>query len=667
MNRLSKETSPYLLQHKDNPVDWFAWNSHAWDKAKLENKLVLISIGYSACHWCHVMEHEVFEDFECAEIMNRNFVCIKVDREERPDIDQIYMDAVHLMGSQGGWPLNVFALPDGRPVFGGTYFPKKNWINILENLIDLYKTDYQKVTQYASQLQDGLLKLNEMSNASSAFHASMDFVHQKVAHWSQYWDELKGGGKRAPKFPMPNNWEFLLDYALIDNNHGVLDFVHLTLEKMALGGIYDQIGGGFARYSVDDSWKVPHFEKMLYDNAQLITLYARALRQSGKVLYRDVVEQTIQWLRSEMKSEVGLYYAALDADSEGEEGRYYVWSDAELKEVLGQDYEFAASYYRIGKEALWEHNNNILLRNESDEDFSLRHKIDLDELRKRVDSIREKLSKTRSERIRPGLDHKCIASWNGLALKAFCEAHKALPQNGYIDFALELSEAIWHNFVQDDFSVMHVYTRDNAHIHGFLDDYVFIADGFLSLFEITGEELYAHRSKQLVEYSLEHFSNESGDLCFYTSDTGEKLIARKIDTQDNVIPAANSVLSRLLKKLFAVFGVHVFKTRSENMDHQMGPFIDFASGYSNWLNAIMTNVCEGYEVVICGPEAVFLTENWNKEYQPQVMAIPLTKESSLPVFEGRYQEQTVIYVCTQSHCLPPVKSLDEARKLIQNI
>ncbi|MFM9984999.1 MAG: thioredoxin domain-containing protein [Flavobacteriales bacterium] len=666
MNLLSKETSPYLLQHKNNPVEWFAWNDEAWSKARNENKLVLVSIGYSACHWCHVMEHEVFEDFESAEIMNRHFVCIKVDREERPDIDQVYMDAVHLMGSQGGWPLNVFTLPDGRPVFGGTYFPQKNWINILENLVDLYKTESGKVIDYATQLQEGLDKLNGVSVDISQNKADENFIRQKVEHWSKYWDQLHGGARKAPKFPMPNNWEFLLDYAVLNNDQSILDFVHLTLEKMALGGIYDQIGGGFSRYSVDDIWKVPHFEKMLYDNAQLISLYSKAYRQFNAALYKDIIEQTINWLLREMRSDSGLFYAALDADSEGVEGKFYVWKEEEVEEILGEEFALASMYYNLGGAAHWEHGNNILLRSETDEEFAVRHTLELDDLRVRIDAIQKKLLSKRSERVRPGLDFKCIASWNGLAVTALCEAHKALPQNGYREIALQTIAGIQKGYVREDLSLYHIHTSGKSTIEGFLDDYVFIADGFFAVFEITGDESFAQTALQLAEKALELFGDETEGLCFYTSSIGEKLITRKKEFQDNVIPAANSALARLLKKLATVFDQPHLRVRASKMESQLGPMIDFASGYSNWLNSMMQEAYNHFEVVISGTDVAQTLQDWHSNYHPNCMALPLTNESSLPVFKGRFSQQTVFYVCTQSHCLPPVKTKEEAMKLIQS-
>jgi uncharacterized protein YyaL (SSP411 family) len=336
------------LQHKDNPVHWYAWCDEAWEKARRENKLVLVSIGYSACHWCHVMEHEVFEDYECAEFMNMHFVCIKVDREERPDVDSWFMDAVHLMGSQGGWPLNVFTLPDGRPVYGGTYFPKPRWIELLENLRRVMLQDSSRAIEYASQLHDALTRLNERNNSATVL-PGLPEVHGWIENWSKYWDLERGGNRKAPKFPMPNNWELLLNYAQYFKSETAWNQVKCTLDQMAMGGIYDQLGGGFARYSVDAEWKVPHFEKMLYDNAQLVSLYAQACRASNDKVYQSIVEDTLSFINREWKSPDGLYYAALDADSDGAEGTYYVWTESQLDEVLGDDSSLFKKYFVVGR------------------------------------------------------------------------------------------------------------------------------------------------------------------------------------------------------------------------------------------------------------------------------------------------------------------------------
>ncbi|MCC6601028.1 MAG: thioredoxin domain-containing protein, partial [Crocinitomicaceae bacterium] len=360
MNHLSKETSPYLLQHAGNPVHWFAWSDEAWQLARTENKLVLVSIGYSACHWCHVMEHEVFENEGAAKIMNDHFVSIKVDREERPDVDQVYMAAVQLMTQSGGWPLNCFCLPDGRPVFGGTYFPLNQWKKVLNSLIELQSEQPLKLEDYAEMLRKGIESADIISSYPGSQKADRSIADDLVKHWKNYWDTEKGGTKRAPKFPMPNNLQFLIHYSSLTGNREVAEFVHLTLRKMALGGIYDKVGGGFARYSVDDEWKVPHFEKMLYDNAQLVSLYCDAFRSSGDPLYRRVVEETLLFAEREMRSANRLFFSALDADSDGIEGKFYTWTAKEINQIAGKEEDWVRSYFSITEKGNWESGRNIL-------------------------------------------------------------------------------------------------------------------------------------------------------------------------------------------------------------------------------------------------------------------------------------------------------------------
>ncbi|MEY3399012.1 MAG: hypothetical protein RL220_1606, partial [Bacteroidota bacterium] len=420
MNRLSGQTSPYLLQHAGNPVDWFPWGPEAFEKARSENKLMLISIGYSACHWCHVMEHEVFEDFECAEVMNAHFVCIKVDREEHPDVDHIYMDALHVMGQRGGWPLNVFALPDGRPVYGGTYIPKQSWLRILDSLTELWSREPDKMFEYAGKVAAGIKQLS-LFDGEKVASFDPEVIDKVVEHWSGYWDRIKGGMRKAPKFPMPSDWKFLLTYGSLLRNDDALSFAFFSLERMGLGGIYDHIGGAFARYSVDEDWKVPHFEKMLYDNAQLIYTYAQAYSINREPLFLRIIEETTSFIESEWKSQQGLFFSATDADSEGEEGKYYVWKLEELNALLGEDMSFAGQWFSLSDKGLWEHGNYILLRDPDEVHKLSESGLSNDVLMDRYEGLRRRLSEVRSARIKPGIDHKCLTSWNAMLVSGWCE------------------------------------------------------------------------------------------------------------------------------------------------------------------------------------------------------------------------------------------------------
>lgn len=664
MNHLSKETSPYLLQHKDNPVDWYPWNDEAWQKAKRENKLVLVSIGYSACHWCHVMEHEVFEDAQCARWMNKYFICIKVDREERPDVDGVYMDAVQLMGRQGGWPLNVFTLPDARPVFGGTYFPKERWLSVLENLQELFETDLSKMLEYASKLHDGLKEYNLINSRESTLEFSQESLDYSVESWLMSLDYIHGGSKGSPKFPMPNNWEFLLSYGVKTGNEKVLQVLHTSLEKMALGGIYDQVGGGFARYSVDNRWKVPHFEKMLYDNAQLISLYAQSYRYFKDELFLQVVEQSLEWAELELKSEEGLFYSALDADSEGEEGKYYVWNEQELREVLGIDFEFCKKYYSIGKEAKWDEGKNILLRTRTDETFAEEEGMSLDQVEAKAKKVCDSLREARSMRVRPRLDNKCLTSWNALMMIAYCEAYKAFGRRDYLQKADSLAEQIMSLMGRENSLLWHVRTVGHSRIPAFLDSYAFMAEALLSLYESGGEERWLYQSDALVKRAIELFYDSSSALFFYSSFGSEQLLSQKIERHDNVLPSSNSSMCKVLFRLSLHLDNPEYEEMSKKMLRTISLHQEHPSTQSNWLQAYMWIAIPFHQIVISGSEAEQKRTEFYKKFVPNSLVAASTSHSELPLLLHRFREETTIYVCTGKMCHAPLKRVEDIFPLI---
>ena len=437
-NQLQYETSPYLLQHAHNPVDWYPWGEEALARAVEEDKPILVSIGYSACHWCHVMERESFEKEAVAEVMNKHFICIKVDREERPDVDAIYMDAVQAMGVQGGWPLNVFLMPDAKPFYGVTYLPQPNWINLLESVRAAFNEHRDDLVQsaegFARELNLTDAERYGLSENNPLFDPELlEVFYRKIAVKA---DDEKGGMRRAPKFPMPSIWRFLLRYYAATKNEGALDQVKLTLDHMALGGIYDQLGGGFARYSTDADWFAPHFEKMLYDNGQLLTLYAEAYSLTKSPLYKHVVYQTIGFAQRELLSPEGGFYSALDADSEGVEGKFYTFTTPELREALGEDYGWFADLYSLTDDGNWEHSRNILHRTESDGAFASRMGWSQADLNVRLDAAHVRLMRIRNERIRPGLDDKILCSWNGLMLKGLATAYRVFNEPEFLTLAL---------------------------------------------------------------------------------------------------------------------------------------------------------------------------------------------------------------------------------------
>ncbi len=457
-NDLITESSPYLLQHAHNPVEWHAWNEQTLALAKKENKLLLISVGYTACHWCHVMEHECFEDTIVAKLMNKYFINVKVDREERPDIDQVYMNAVQLLTGRGGWPLNCIALPDGRPIWGGTYFPKKTWMDALKQLGKLYDEQPEKAEEYAADLAKGIRKSDVIPLNTEPANFTKSGMDEVIKNWLPRMDFTNGGNTGSPKFPMPNSIGLLLRQAVQANDSSILEYVNTTLTQMAYGGIYDQIGGGFARYSVDDHWHIPHFEKMLYDNAQMVSLYSTAYQVTKNPLYKKVVEETTAFVERELYQVDGVFYSSLDADSKDEEGvpeegAFYVWNKEELKSILKEDFKLFSSYYNVNSYGAWEHGNYNLIRTKSQQEFCDTEHISLDELQQKIALWQKTLLEKRVKRHRPQLDDKSLCSWNALMLKGYVDAYAVFNDPHYLEVALKNAEFIVNHMMKEDGSL----------------------------------------------------------------------------------------------------------------------------------------------------------------------------------------------------------------------
>ena len=671
-NQLINETSPYLLQHAHNPVNWYPWGEEAWKKAKDENKLVLISIGYSACHWCHVMEHESFENDSTAKLMNEYFICIKVDREERPDIDQIYMSAVQLMTGSGGWPLNCFTLPDGRPIYGGTYFPTANWNQILVQLSTFYKNDPAKANEYATELTQGINKMELVKVNEDPIDFKMKDLDAIVAAWKNQFDTVEGGPNRAPKFPLPNNYEFLLRYAVASGDNEVLKHVNLTLEKMAYGGIYDQIGGGFARYSTDTYWKVPHFEKMLYDNAQLVSLYSKAYQQSKNPLYKEIVYETLEFIQREMTSVQGGFYSAIDADSEGKEGKFYVWKLDELKEVLNElkapkAFEIISEYFNINKTGYWEEENYILLRKKTPEEIAKKFSVSTGELNALIAEAKKLLLTARSKRIRPGLDDKILVSWNALMISGYCDAYKAFGDEQFLSAAKKNASLILRQMRTKDGGLFHSYKNGTAKINGYLEDYSFMIESLLSLYECTFDEIYLNEANSFAEYAFTHFYDETAGSFWFTSNLDPALIARKKEIQDNVIPASNSAMAKALFNLGIHFENKKFTDTASKMLHNIVKEMErYGSGYSNWA-ILMLNLTQDFrEIVITGDSAHKKRKELQSYYLPNTLFAGSLKESELPLLLYRTAEpKTLIYVCENRVCKLPVEKVEEALELLK--
>lgn len=664
-NNLIHASSPYLLQHAYNPVEWHEWNAAALEKAKLENKLILVSIGYSACHWCHVMEHESFENFEVAEVMNKHFVCIKVDREERPDIDQIYMLAVQLMNGNGGWPLNAICLPDQRPIYGGTYFRKNDWINILLNVADLWKNEPEKAKDYAARLTDGIHQAEKIITTTIERSFNKEQLIEIIEPWKRHFDMSEGGYNRAPKFPLPNNWIFMLRYSHLMEDEATAISAMLTLEKMALGGIYDQVGGGFARYSVDDRWHVPHFEKMLYDNAQLVSLYTEAYQYLKQPLYKEVVDETLAWIAREMTSPDGLFYAALDADSEGVEGKFYIWDKVEFEQTVGEDADLLTTYFNVTAAGNWEEEeSNVLQRKFTDEEFAEKNSIDLELWKQKVCNAKEKLLAKRSTRVRPGLDDKCLLAWNAMMIKAFAEASLVFEKDEYYRSAKRAGDFILSNLMDSEGGVFRNYKNGKATIAGFLDDYAFLIEAFIALYEVDFDEKWLMEARKLTDFVLVKFKDETSAMLFYTSSASESLIARKHEIMDNVISASNSVMAQNLQKLGLFFDEETYSNQAVAMLSLVLPRIKvYGSAYSNWSIQLLNEVFGMNEIAMVGDAFEIEKVKLHKLYIPNKITLGGTK-NELPLLKDKQSQQTKIYICRNKTCQSPVSTIDEAVKFI---
>ncbi len=664
-NRLIKASSPYLLQHAYNPVNWFEWGQEALQKAKDENKLILVSIGYSACHWCHVMERESFERAEVAEVMNKHFVCIKVDREERPDIDQIYMMAIQLMTGSGGWPLNCICLPDQRPIYGGTYFKKEDWINVLLSVSNLWTTEPEKAFQYADRLTDGINNSEKVLIALEPQNYSKADLTAVISPWKRSFDLSEGGYNRAPKFPLPNNWQFMLRFSRLMEDDATHVSALLTLEKIAMGGIYDHVGGGFARYSVDGSWHVPHFEKMLYDNGQLIGLYAEAYQYSRSPKFKEVAAETIAWLEREMLSKEGLFYSALDADSEGVEGKFYVWDKADFKAVIGDDAEVLLDYFHVSEEGNWEEEQtNILLTKFSEEEYADVKGLKVLELQDKIRKAKALLLNARSKRIRPGLDDKCLTSWNAIAIKGLADCAQAFNNDHYYELAKKAAHFILAELQTEDGGLYRNYKGNKSSINGFLDDYAFFIDALIALYETDFDENWLTEARRLTTFVLDNFIDQESPMLFFTSVKSEALIARKHEIMDNVMPASNSVMAQNLHKLGLLFDEQLFMDKAAAMLAAVFPQIKtYGSAYSNWGIQLLNEVFGINEIAIIGANISEIKTTFNHHYIPNKVFLAGTN-STLPLLKDKQGEETKIYICKNKVCQLPVVGVEEAMAFI---
>jgi uncharacterized protein YyaL (SSP411 family) len=690
-NRLAHETSPYLQQHARNPVDWYPWGPEALARAKAEQKPILVSIGYAACHWCHVMERESFENEAVAAVMNRHFVCIKVDREERPDVDQVYMAAVHAMGLQGGWPLNVFLTSEAKPFYGGTYFPPSNWAKLLANIGEAYAGGHRtELEQSAERFMEviGASELQQYGGQNRNALAEVDYSALQgngglleiqpggvsdeefkllVYNLSTQFDQTRGGLNRVPKFPMPSVWRFLLRAYAISGSPAVLHQAVLTLRELAWGGIYDQAHGGFARYSVDAEWLAPHFEKMLYDNGQLVSLYSEAFQLTQDELFREVVYDTIEFVRLELTNAEGGFYSSLDADSEGEEGKFYVFTMDELREILGDEEPLFSAYYNCTAEGNWEHSRNILHRRQSDADFAAAHQLAPGIVPELVSGWKQKIMAVRATRVRPGLDDKVLTGWNALMLQGLTDAYRAFGEPEFLVMAEHNAGFIQKN-LRNGPGLFRTCKNGRASISGFLEDYALVIQAYLSLYEVSFVESWLREAEALTEYVLTNFFDPTETQFFYTDATAEALIARKKELMDNVIPSSNSVMAHNLRRL----GRHLEKPRYTELAAEMlaqvrALAVKQGQHLANWASLYAALLRPGAEIAIIGPEAEEFREELSRHFLVDAVLAGAEHQSELPLLKllkapdgGR----TAIHICRNQACLAPVYSVAEALKLL---
>ncbi len=686
-NRLANETSPYLQQHKDNPVDWYPWGSEAFAKARAEGKPVLLSVGYSACHWCHVMAHESFENAATAALMNEWFVNVKVDREERPDVDAVYMSAVQALTGQGGWPMTVFLTADGKPFYAGTYFPPEDahgrpgFPRVLEAIHDKWESEREQIIGSAESIAAHLREASERRPEGSA-ELTPELVDNAVQVFRDNFDAVWGGFGQAPKFPSPSNLEFLLAYHARTGKEewvppGSLELVLHTLHRMATGGMFDQLGGGFARYSVDERWLVPHFEKMLYDNAQLARLYLHAFQVTGDPECERIARETLAWMEREMLDPEGGFHAALDADSEGIEGKYYVWTAAEVEEALGEDAALFNDWFGVTEEGNFRDphhpelvGRNVLTRWQDPEVVAVQFGLAVPELEEKLANLRARMLEVRDRRVRPGLDDKVLTSWNGLALGAFAEAGRVLGEPAYVERAEGIA-AFLRARVWSGERLLHTYKAGRAAVNGMLEDYAYLGLGLVELFKATGELAHLTWATELFEAILANFHDDQHGGFFETAREGETLLLRQKPLFDGPTPGGNAAAALLGMWLARHHGRAEWESYVRevfNLVHDHA--VQAASGFGAlWLAAEFL-LAPHREVVISGERAA--REPFEREagrrYLPFLVIAPTSDGEGLPLFEGRRVESGAqAFVCEDMVCNLPVSDVGAFRAQLDSL
>lgn len=680
MNRLQHETSPYLLQHAHNPVDWYAWRPEAFERARAEQKPILVSIGYSTCHWCHVMERESFENEDIASFMNEHFINIKVDREERPDVDAIYMEACQILSGSGGWPLNCFLTPEGKPFYAGTYFPPRpafnrpSWLQVLQHLAGIWETKREVAYEQAEKLLAHISRNDDVFVQTLATPSASDGAAPPAFQFSdleniyyqmrERFDRVEGGFGGAPKFPSTMAIQYLLNYHYFTGNPEALEHAQLSLDKMIHGGIYDQVGGGFARYATDREWLVPHFEKMLYDNALLISVLAEAFKLTSKALYRETIEETLDYVAREMTSPEGGFYAAQDADSEGVEGKFYVWEKEEIDSLLKDESPLFCAFYGVTEEGNWEE-KNILWRPSSFEEFAEANGLGVEALKKRLKSGREKLFATRSKRVWPGLDNKILLSWNALMASGYVAAFVALGHEEYRSAAIRNVDFLLKNYTNEPLgSLRHSIAQRDA----FLEDYAYFIAALTDLYQITFDVKYLQIAEKYTAYVLSYFHDPATGLFFFTDSNQSDIILRKKDLYDNATPSGNSTMAHNLQRLGILLAHSEWRTKASAMLQTMRDAVTrYPLSFERWAAATMNEVYPMHEIAVVGDNAQEKALNIQRVFLPnKVIAASATLDDTLPLLAGKMGDtESLIYVCRDFACQRPVSDMSEFRQMVR--
>ena len=670
MNKLSNEKSLYLKQHSTNPVDWMPWNQSALKLASEQNKLLIISVGYSSCHWCHVMEEETFSDEEAAEIMNSKFINIKVDREERPDIDELYMKSLVLMTGSGGWPMNIIALPDGSPIWGGTYLPKENWITVLNQISDLYNDRYDDVLEYSLKLKEGLspkkiinYEIKE-SELFSQIRDASDFAYKSL-------DTENGGLKSNQKFHLPSLIDFFQKGSYHFKERNYLEFADLTLKNIAYGGINDHVDGGLHRYTVDSIWHIPHFEKMLYDNAQMLSVFSRAYKRNNDKVYKKLIDDIFDFLENNLTGDNGLIFSSISAVTEiGKnkiEGDYYVWDKDEIKDILQGDFDLFKEYFSLNQDGLWEKNKYVLKRINDDDFFTKKYNISSKKLKSVILESITKLRKSKEKREKPIIDKKVLTAWNALTVIGMSNAFQSTGEKKFIEKAVGIVSAIEENLINNDLTVKRSLSISNENIL-FLEDYSYLISAYLSLYQSTFNYDFIDKADALLKKAITIFADKNSSFLKFSSDQSLLFSENLFVNQDGVVPSANSVMCKNLFLLSHHTGNRDFLNIGKSMLNEISTqLISNPLDYMNWLSVSLDYYDKFYEVVISGKKSIEMAKEINSIYLPNILIATSKKDSEKYLLKNRYiKGENLIYVCVNNTCKYPVNNVDEALKLITN-